>query len=301
MSTITTASTPKLLWPGIKRVWGMEYNRNEPIWPKMFENLTSSQAYEEDVEMVGFGLMSAKGQGQSITYDTAQQGYVSRYTHISYGLGYIVTKEEIDDNLYEKASLKRATRLARSVYETEEIVHANVLNRAFTAAYAGGDGKELCATDHPTVSGSQSNELATPADLSETALEDLVIQIRQAKDSRGIRFSNKPKCLIVPSRLEFEAQRILGSTLQNDTANNAINVLYKNNTIPDLVVNPYLTDEDAYFVRTDCTEGLTHYTRQKATFDTDNDFDTKNFKASVYARWSQGWSNFRGMYASAGA
>jgi hypothetical protein len=301
MSVINTGSHPKLLWPGIKRVWGLEYKRHEPIWPKMFESLTSGQAYEEDVEVVGFGLMSVKGQGGGVTYDTSQQGYVSRYTHLTYSLGYIVTMEELDDNLYEKASLKRATRLARSVYETEEIVHANVFNRAFTSAYAGGDGKELCATDHPTVSGNQSNELTTAADLSEASIEDLVTQMRMAKDSRGIMFQNKPRTLIVPVQLDFEARRILGSTLQPGTANNDINVLKQGGVIPEMVSSPYLTDEDAWFIRTDCPEGLTHYTRKAATFDTDDDFDTKNLKASAVARWSQGWSNWRGLYGSPGA
>lgn len=301
MSVINTGSHPKLLWPGIKRVWGLEYKRHEPIWPKMFESLTSGQAYEEDVEVVGFGLMSVKGQGGGVTYDTSQQGYVSRYTHLTYSLGYIVTMEELDDNLYEKASLKRATRLARSVYETEEIVHANVFNRAFTSAYAGGDGKELCATDHPTVSGNQSNELTTAADLSEASIEDLVTQMRMAKDSRGIMFQNKSRTLIVPVQLDFEARRILGSTLQPGTANNDINVLKQGGVIPEMVSSPYLTDEDAWFIRTDCPEGLTHYTRKAATFDTDDDFDTKNLKASAVARWSQGWSNWRGLYGSPGA
>lgn len=301
MSTINTGSHPKLLWPGIKRVWGLEYKRHEPIWPKMFEVLTSDQAYEDDVEVVGFGLMSVKGQGGGITYDTSQQGYVSRYSHLTYALGYAVTMEELDDNLYEKVSLKRATRLARSVYETEEIVHANVFNRAFTSSFAGGDGKELCATDHPTVSGNQSNELSTAADLSEASIEDLVTQMRQAKDSRGIMFQNKPRTLIVPVELAFEAGRILGSTLQPGTANNDINVLRQDRIIPEMISSPYLTDADAWFIRTDCSEGLTHYTRKAATFDTDSDFDTKNLKASAIARWSQGWSNWRGMYGSPGA
>lgn len=301
MSVINTGSFPKLLFPGIRRVWGMEYKRHSPIWPKIFEVLSSEQAYEEDVETVGFGLMSVKGQGGGLNYDTAQQGYVSRYTHITYALGYVVTMEEVEDNLYEKVSLKRATKLARSVYETEEIVHANVLNRAFTSTYAGGDGKELCATDHPTVAGNQSNELSTAADLSETAIEDLVTQIRQSKDSRGIRFQNNPKALIIPSELEWDAGRILGSDLQNDTANNAMNVMKANRTIPETVMSTYLSDPDAWFIKTDCGEGLTHYTRKAAVFDTDGDFDTKNLKASAIARWSQGWSNWRGLYGSPGA
>lgn len=302
MAVITTGSHPKALWPGIKKWWGVQYNRHDPMWSKIFDVQSSSQAYEEDVETIGFGLMSTKTEGGSISYDTAQQGTVSRYTAITYALGYMVTMEELEDNLYEKVSFKRSSRLARSGYETEEIVHANVLNRAFTPAYAGGDGKELIATDHPTASGNQSNELTTAADLSEASIEDLVIQIMDAKDSRGLRFSNKPKSLIVPNALHFEANRIVKSVLQNDTANNAVNVVKMLNTFPNGILTwSYLTDPDAWFIQTDCMDGLTHYTRKAMTFDQDNDFDTKNLKASMIARWSQGWSNFRSIYGTPGA
>lgn len=300
MSVINTGSFPKLLFPGVKRVWGMEYARHTPIWPQVFETLTSEQAYEEDVEAIGFGLMSVKGQGGGINYDTAQQGVVSRYTHLTYGIGYIVTMEEIDDNLYEKVSFKRAEKLARSVAETEEIVHANVLNRAFTSAYAGGDGKELCATDHPTMSGNQSNKLSTAADFSEASLEDMIIQINGVTDSRGLRANIMPRKLIVPRQLEFDAARVMKSSLTPDSANNAANVV--KGSLPDGVVMwRYLTDEDAWFIKTDTKEGLTHYTRKPATFDEDGDFDTKNRKYSAIARWSQGWSDWRGVYASAGS
>lgn len=301
MPVMTTASHPKALWPGIKKWWGAEYARHEPVWRKAFDVQTSDQAYEEDVETIGFGLLSVKNEGGSIAYDTAQQGTVTRYTHITYALGYMVTMEEMEDNLYEKVSKRRSARLARSAQETEEIVHANVFNRAFSSTYAGGDGKELIATDHPTVSGNQSNELATAADLSEAAIEDLVIQIMDAKDARGLRFSNKPKRMIVPNALIFEATRILKSVLQNDTANNSVNALRQMNTIPEGVMSwAYLTDPDAWFIQTDCPDGLTHYTRKAMAFDQDNDFDTKNAKASVLARWSQGWSNWRSIYGTPG-
>ena len=302
MSVITRAHHPKALWPGVKRWWGAEYNRHDPIWPKIFERMSSNQAYEEDVEEIGFGLLSTKDESGSIVYDTSQQGSVSRYTNITYGLGYQVTLEELQDNLYQKVSLKRASRLARSVYETEEVIHAQIFNRAFNSSYAGGDGQEMIATDHPTVAGNQSNHITTAADLSEAALEDLVIQIMDSKDSRGLRFSNKPRCLIVPNALWFEATRILKSVLQNDSANNAINALKANNTFPEgIICNPYLTDADAWFIKTDCMDGLTHYDRMKATFDKDNDFDTKNAKASVIMRFSAGWTNWRQIWGSPGA
>jgi hypothetical protein len=302
MSVITTGSHPKALWPGIKAWWGTNYKRHEPMWKQIFEMASSTQNYEEDVEDVGFGLLNVKQQGGSISYDTAHQGTVSRYSHLTYGLGYIVTMEELQDNLYEKVSFKRSGRLARSVYETEEIVHANVFNRAFSSTYAGGDGKELIATDHGTASGNQSNELTTPADLSEASLEDLTIQIMQATDSRGLKFSNNPKRLIVPPALHYEAHRIVKSVLQNDTANNAVNVLKMQNTFPNGILTwRYLTDPDAYFIQTDCMEGLKHYTRMAPDFMQDNDFDTSNLKAKVVARWSQGWSDWRQIYGSEGA
>lgn len=299
MSVITTGSFPKLLWPGIQRVWGIEYKRHSPIWPKVFKSLTSEQAYEEDVEAIGFGLMSVKNQGGGISYDTAQQGVVSRYTHLTYGLGYIVTMEEMMDNLYEKVSMKRATKLARSVAETEEIVHANVLNRAFNSSYAGGDGKELCATDHPSMTGNQQNELTTAADFSEAALEDMIILINGATDSRGLKVNLMPKNLIVPRQLEFDAARVMKSSLTPDSANNAVNAV--RSSIQEVVMWKYLTDEDAWFVNTDIDEGLTHYTRMAATFDEDNDFNTKNRAYSAVARWSQGWSDWRGLWGSPGA
>jgi hypothetical protein len=299
---ITTGSHPKAIWPGVKKWWGTEYARYMPIWPMVFETQTSEQNYEEDVEDVGFGLLSVKNQAGGIVYDTAQQGTVTRYTHITYALGFQVTLEEIQDNLYEKVSFKRTSRLARSLYETQEVIHANVFNRAFNSVYTFGDGVEMIATTHPTANGTQSNRLTTNADISEAAVEDMCIQIADAVDSRGLRFLNKPRCLIVPNALWFEANRIVKSVLQNDTANNAVNVIKMLNVFPDGIIQwPHLTDPDAWFIRTDCPDGLTHYTRMEAVFDKDNDFDTKNAKASVVTRWSQGISNFRQIYGTPGA
>lgn len=302
MSVITTHSHPKALWPGVKAWWGENYKRHDPMWKKIFQVETSSQHYEEDVETVGFGLLSTKNQGGAISYDTAQQGTVSRYLHVTYGLGYIVTMEELQDNLYEKVSFKRSSRLARSVYETEEIVHANVFNRAFNPNFTGGDGVEMISTAHPTASGNQSNELTTPADLSEASIEDLLIQVMNATDARGLKFMNRPRRLIIPPNLHFDAHRIVKSVLQNDTANNAVNVLKMVNTFPEGILTwNYLSDPDAWFIQTDAMDGLKHYTRMAPDFQQDNDFDTSNLKAKVVARWSQGWSDWRQIYGSVGA
>lgn len=302
MAVINTGSHPKALWPGVKRWWGLEYNRYTPIWPKMFDQMTSDQNYEEDVEDVGFGLMTTKNQGSGIFYDTTQQGNVTRYTHVTYGLGYIVTMEEMQDNLYEKVSFKRVSRLARSVAETQEVIHASVFNRGFNASFVGGDGVSMLNVAHPTASGNQSNQIAVAADLSEASIEDLGVQIMQAVDSRGLRILNRPQALFVPPQEWFNANRILKSTAQNDTGNNAINVINATGMFSQgITMNPYFSDPDAWFIRTDCPEGLTHYTRMEATFDKDNDFDTKNLKASVVMRWAQGWTNWRQIYGSPGA
>lgn len=302
MAVITRAHHPKAQWPGVKRWWGVEYNRFDPIWPKMFETLSSDMSYEEDVEEVGFGIMSEKDETGGIFYDTAHQGATSRYTHVTYGLGYMVSLEELQDNQYDKLSFKRVSRLARSVHETRETIHAQVFSRAFNSSFTGGDGVCMLSASHPTDAGNQSNVIATAADMSEASIEDLCVQISNAVDSRGMHFANKPKALLVPNALMFEADRVVKSTLQNDTAMNAINAIKLRNTFPDgVIVNPYFSDTDAWFIRTDCMDGLTHYTRMDAAFDKDNEFDTKNAKASVVMRESAGWSNWRQIYGSAGA
>jgi len=217
---ITTGNHPKALWPGMRKFWGREYNEHPLEYTQIFEVERSEKNYEEDTEVTGFGLAPVKAQAGAVSYDSESQGPTKRYTHITYGLGYIVTREELEDNLYEVVSKRRIKALAFSIRQTEEIVAANVLNRAFNSSYTGADGKELCATDHPTVSGTQQNELSTAADLSEASLEDMMIQIMQAQNSRGLRISLMPKKLIVPPQLAFDAERIVKSTLQPGTANN---------------------------------------------------------------------------------
>lgn len=299
---ITTGNHPKALWPGIKAWWGRSYNEHPMEWPDLFERDGSEKAYEEDVQVTGFGLAPKKPEGSGIAYDSETQGYTSRYTHVAYALGYIVTYEELRDNLYETVSRRRAQALAFSMRQTKETVLANVYNRAFNSAYTGGDGKELLATDHPTLSGNQSNELAVAADLSEASIEDMIIQIMGATNDRGLKISLMPQTLHVPRQLVFKANRILKSTLQNDTANNAINALKATNSLPGgTKVNHYFTDPDAWFIRTNAPRGMIHYDREPASFDQDNDFDTKNAKACSYERYSAGWTDFRGLYGSAGA
>lgn len=210
-----------------------------------------------------------------------------------------MTWEELNDNLYEVVGKRRSQALAFSMRQTKENVAANVYNRAFTAAYAGGDGVELCASTHPSSAGTQSNIMAVAADLSETAIEDMIIQIGQATNDRGMKISLMPQSLIVPWALWFEANRILKSVLQNDTALNAINVLKATGALPGgIVQNHYLSDADNWFIRTNVPRGLIHYERNKIAFDQDNDFDTKNAKAAAIERYIFGWTDWRGVFGS---
>lgn len=301
MATITTGAHPKALWEGVHAWWGARYNEYPVEYTQIFDVQSSSKNYEEDVQQTGFGLVPVKTEGGGTLYDSHTQGFVSRYVHVAYAMGYVVTKEEKDDNLYEEVSMGRAESLAFSLRQTEENVGGNVLNRAFTATYTGGDGKELLATDHPDFNGTFSNELDPAADLSEASLEDLCIQIMQATNPRGLKISLLPQRLIIPVNLCFEAERILKSQLQNDTANNAINALRTKGMIPEVAVNHYLTDTDAFFIKTNAPRGLTWFDRAGAEFTQDNDFDTENAKAKVYRRFSAGWTDPRGCYGSAGA
>lgn len=297
---ITTGNHPAALWPGVKKWWGLKYDEHKQVWPALFEVDSSEKNYEEVIEGTGFGLVPEKGQGAAVIYDSEQQGATTRFSHVVYASGWINTREEMEDNLYMELAKRRTERLAFSLRCTDETVHANHFNRAFNSSYVGGDGKELIATDHPTLTGAQSNRLATAADLSEASLEDLCIQIMNAKNSRGLFASLTPKQLIVAPASIFDARRILESDRQNDTANNAKNV------IGDVFDNKpvawqYLSDTDAWFVKTDAPAGLMHFWRRKPDFTQDNDFDTENAKAKVTSRYISKWGDWRTLYGTPGA
>lgn len=301
MAVITTGTHPKALWPGIHAWWGRSYDEHPVEYLDLFDKQTSDKAYEEEVEITGFGLAPVKAQGTQIFYDTEAQGAVSRFTHVAYALGYIVTFEELRDDLYEVVSKRRAAQLAFSMRQTKENVLAGIYNLAFSNTALGADGVSLISTAHPTLSGNQSNQLTTPADLSEVALEDLVIQIMQCQNNRGMRISAIPMSLNVPSALWFEANRVYNSVLQNDTANNAINVLRATNVFPKgIKLNHYFSSQTAYYIRTNVPNALTYFERDAISFDQDNDFDTKNAKAACYERYSGFWADWRGLYASQG-
>lgn len=299
---ITTGNHPKALWPGMRKFWGREYAEHKQEWSEIFETETSDKNYEEDTEVTGFGLAPVKSQGGSLSYDSESQGPTKRYTHITYGLGYIVTREEQEDNLYEVVSKRRIKALAFSVRQTEETVAANVLNRAFNGAFTGGDGSAMIVNNHPTVAGTQSNLLTTPADFSEAALEDLMTQIMLATNSRGLKISLMPKKLVVSPTVAFDAERVTKSSLQSGTANNDVNAVRSMGLLPGGVcVNHYLTDPDAWFLTTNAPAGLMRFNRRATEFKQDNDFDTENAKAKSTLRFSVGWTDWRGVYGTPGA
>lgn len=300
---ITTGNHPKALWPGVKAWFGAAYGNHATEYTDLFAVETSDKNYEEDVQLTGFGMAPVKTQGAGVAYTSHSQGWEKRYVHVVYGLGYIVTREEMEDNLYEKVSRSRAEALAFSMRQTKENVHANVVNRAFNTSYLGGDGKALCVSDHPTkAAGNVSNVLSVAADLSEASIEDMIIQIMGATDDMGMQINLMPKGLFVARQNWFEANRILKSVLQADTANNALNVLKATNALPGgIKVNHYFSDADAWFVTTNAPRGLISYKRRGLEFTKDNDFDTENAKAKATERYSCGWTDWRCIFGSAGA
>lgn len=298
--TITTGSFAKDLWPGVRAWYGAKYNEYPVEYTDIFNVVNSTMAFEEIVGMQGFGLAPIKTEGAAIRMEDTGQAFIDRATHITYGLGFTITREMYEDGMAATTAFKRAEALAFSIRQTVETVCANMLNRAFSSSYLFGDGKELCATDHPYYSGGTwRNELATPADLSETALEQACIDIAtQFKNDKGLTIRITPKKLIIPPQLEFDAIRILQSTLQNDTANNAINAV---KSIMPYAVNHYLTDTDAWFVLTDCPEGMTYYNRRAAEFGSENDWDTENAKFKATVRFSVTCGDKRSIFGSPGA
>ncbi len=301
MGVITTGHFAYLLYPGINKIYGQAYNELTPQHPLLFEKETSDRAYEEDVGITGFGLAPVKGEGDGISYDTSEQGYLTRYTMIQYALGFIITEEMYEDDQYKKPMMRRAKGLAFSMRQTKEINGANVYNRAFNPDFVGGDGVEMCADDHPNkTGGTWRNELETPADLSEAALEQAVIDIARFKTDRGLTIAIKPACLVIPIDLQFEVTRILKSQLQVDNAEHNINALRTMGSIPKVVANNYLTDLDAWFIRTNCPDSLKYIERKADRFQVDNDFDTSNAKYKAAGRYAFGHTDPRGIFGSPG-
>ena len=300
---ITTGSHPKLLWPGVKATWGQQYNEHPWEYRDLYDVEDSEQAWEEDVQVTPFGLAQYKGEGVTGYFDTETQGPVTRYTHLAYFLGYKVTYEELSDNLYEVVSHRRAKSNAFSMIQTVENVAVVPYNDAFVGAYyVGGDGVSLCNNAHPnTTGGTYSNALTPGADLSEAALEDACVAIMGFQNDRGLLINIMPHSLHIARQNWFNAHRILKSVLQSGTANNDINVLKAVNAFPQgIKMNHYFTASNAWFIRTNCPEGMKFYWREHPDFAQDNDFDTMNLKARSYMRLSAGNTDPRAIYGSNG-
>ena len=292
----------KELEPGLNALFGLEYNRYENQHAEIFTTETSDRAFEEEVMLSGFANASVKPEGSAVTFDNAQETYTSRYQHETVALAFSITEEAIEDNLYDRLSSRYTKALARSMANTKQVKAANVLNRAFNSSFAGGDGKELCATDHPTIFGTVKNELSTSADLSETSLEQALIDINAFTDERGLKVAARGVKMIIPSDLQFTAERIMNSANRVGTADNDINALKSMGMIPQgYSVNNYLTDSDAFFIITAVPNGLKYFERSPIKTSMEGDFDTGNVRYKARERYSFGFSDFRGIFGSPGA
>lgn len=302
MSIISSGSFAKALWPGVNRWYGKAYNDYSTEYDKIFENRTSQKAFEEDVGISSFGLALQKPEGAPITYDTERQGFITRYQHTVFALGFIITREMMEDDQYDIVGQRKAQGLARSIRQTKEINGANVYNRAFSSSYVGGDGVSMVNASHPNIAGGTwSNQIATASDLSEAALEQAHIDIAAFTDDRGLLIAAKPKTLVIPRQLIFEAKRILGSNGRVGSDVNDLNALKDMGIVQNTVVNHYFTDPDAWFLLTDVPNGPSYFERRADEFGMDNDFDTENAKYKATSRYSFGWSDARGIYGSPGA
>lgn len=302
MAVINRSAHPEALWPGIEAWFGKSYKELPQMWPKLFDRRDSSKAYEKVAEGTFFGYAQQKNEGDAITYDSARQGYVTTIFPYVYALGYMVTMEELADGQYKELSRARSGATARSQRATSETIHANIFNNAFSGSYLGGDGVSLCSTSHPTRNGNQANRPATDADLTEASLEDMITLVQNATNARGLRIDLTAETLLTSLSDQFNAARILKSMGRVSTANNDINALKEMGFLPKGIMSwRYLTDSDAWFVLTDCQDGLIHYDRMEPTLDQDNDFDTKNARASSIQRFGAGWGDWRGVYGTQGA
>lgn len=300
---INTGSFAKALYPGVNAWYGKAYAEYAEEHKQLFEQLTSARAWEEDVGTSGFGLASQKTEGGPISYDSERQGFTTRYRHVTYALGFVVTREAFEDDLYDVIGQRKAQGLAFSIRQTKEVLAANVYNRAFNPAFTGGDGVSLLNANHPNIAGGTfANVLATASDISEAALEQASIDISLLKNDRGLQIALRPQKLIIPPQLEFEVARILKTVGRPGTDLNDVNALKELGKFPaGLVVNHYLTDPDAWFIMTSAPHGMKHFVRRADAFDMDNDFDTENAKFKATFRSSWGWTDPRGLFGSQGA
>ena len=300
---ISRAQLAKELDPGLNALFGLEYARYENEAGEIYDTEASERAFEEEVMLSGFGAAPVKAEGSAVSFDDAQEAYTARYTHETIALAFSITEEAIEDNLYDRLASRYTKALARSMANTKQVKGAATLNNAFDSTYTGGDGKELCATDHPLVNNNDlRNEPSTAADLNETSLENGLIDIAAFVDERGLKVSVRGEKLIVPPALQFVADRLLESTLRPGSADNDVNATRNMGMLPQgYVVNHYLTDTDAWFIKTDAPRGFLHFERMPMSTKMEGDFDTGNVRFKARERYSFGYSDPRCVFGSPGA
>ncbi len=300
---ISRAQLAKELEPGLNALFGLEYKNYENQHAEIFDTENSDRAFEEEVMLGGFGTANTKQEGAAVGYDDAQESFTARYTHETIALAFSITEEAVEDNLYDRIATRYTKALARSMANTKQIKAANVLNNGFNSAFTGGDGVELFSSAHVSLSSSTNrNELSTASDLSETSLEQALIDIAAFKDERGLKIAARGMKLIIPSALQFTAERILKSAQRVGTADNDINAVKSMGMLPQgYVVNNFLTDTDAFFIKTDVPNGLKHMVRAPIKTAMEGDFDTGNMRYKARERYSFGFSDWRGIFGSEGA
>jgi len=302
MSVINSGSFAKALWPGVNAWYGKAYDQYPEEYTKLFDTFKSSKAFEEDVGVSSFGLAVQKSEGAPISYDSERQAFITRYQHAVYALGFIITREIMEDDQYDVVGQRKAQGLAFSMRQTKEVIAANVYNRAQTAGYVGGDGVTLLNASHPNIKGGTwSNVIATASDLSEAALEQACIDIAGFTNDAGLLIAVRPETLVIPRQLIFESKRILETDGRVGTNNHDLNAIRTLGSIPNIVTNHFLTDTDAWFIRTNVQNGMKYMERRADSFDMDNDWDTENAKFKATARYAFGWTDPRALYGSAGA
>jgi hypothetical protein len=299
---ISRAQLAKELEPGLNALFGLEYTRYENEHAEIFEEETSDRAFEEEVMLGGFSTAPVKGEGTAVTFDDAQETYTARYTHETIALAFSITEEAIEDNLYDRLASRYTKALARSMAQTKQIKAASILNNAFSTGSTIGDGAALCSNAHPSLSGNQSNILATAADLNETSLEQMLIDIAGFTDERGLKVAVRGTKLIIPKELQFIAERVLNSNLRPGTADNDANAMKNMGMLPEgAVVNHFLTDTDAFFIKTDAPNGFKMFNRSPIKTALEGDFDTGNTRFKARERYSFGVSDWRCVFATPGA
>jgi hypothetical protein len=300
---ISRAQLLKELLPGLNALFGLEYTTYQQEHKEIYETEKSERSFEEETKLSGFSAAPVKGEGSAIAYDNAQEAFTARYNHETIALGFSITEEAVEDNLYDSLSARYTKALARAMAYTKQVKGAAVLNNAFSSAYVGGDGVSLISTAHPLVSGgTNSNRPTTAADLNETSLENAVIQIAAWTDERGLLIAAQPKKLVIPPALQFTATRLLETNLRVGTTDNDINALKNNGSIPQgYCINHFLTDTNAWFLMTDVPNGLKHFERAALANSMDGDFDTGNVRYKSRERYSFGWSDPLGIFGSPGS